>query len=285
MQPVVKLQPTELQPVKQRALFALLAAAALSTACQSWPWSDDAPTVDDAYLVNIPEDQRQQIVDLRVQRAQLTDELAAAERRVDLARKREKVASEELDVAQQEVAVFEARAGAAREDPDAQAAQHDESLAHAQAHVEWARAQTELADAGVALARAERKLAERRTDVVEAQLELRKARAVDDLEDDRVPDLEINRYVEAVDAAETRVAMAEIDVQAAHRRTQAQEDRMEKIAARVPSSETEAWRRIVPARDDARIRAREAGAPRDGDGDGFQNEQDPFDQQPSDEQQ
>ena len=255
---------------KRTRALSFLAVAALAASCQS---SRDEPTVDDSYLINVPEDQRREIIDLRVKRAQLGDEIAAAEARLELSKDRREVASQELDVAQQEVDVYQARAVAGQSDPDAQAGENDEPLSQAHAHVDWARAQTQFADMRVELARAQLQLAERRMEVAEAQLELRKAHAVEDLEDDRIPELEINRYRLAVDAAETRVTMAEIDVQAARARAQALVDRMEMIAARVPNSESDTWRRIVPAREDAGS-AREASAPRGDD------EDRPLDEQP-----
>ncbi len=250
-----------MQIEKRIRALSFLAVAALAASCQS---SRNQPTVDDSYLINVPEDQRREIIDLRVKRAQLGDEITAAEARLELSKDRREVATQELDVAQQEVDVYQARAVAGQSDPNAQVGENDEPLSQAHAHVDWARAQTDFADMRIELARAQIQLAERRMEVVEAQLELRKAHAVEDLDDDRIPALEINSYRQAVDAAETRVTMAEIEVQAARARAQALVDRMELIAARVPESESVTWRRIVPVREGDGS-AREASAPRNDD--------------------
>jgi hypothetical protein len=217
--------------------FLVLAAAG---ACKS------TPSIDDAYLVYVPEEARAELDELRIEHARLADRLASADHEIELQQERRRIAAEELDLARNEVEIVEARAKAARTNPEREASEYDEDLDTARTHVQWAEAQVEYRGALVDLARAERELAQRQVEVAEARIELRKARAVEQLEDDRVPEIEVSRYEQSLDAAQTRVEMAEIDVEAAQRRAEAREDIMARIADRVPRAQAASWRRVEP---------------------------------------
>lgn len=215
----------------------LLAALTFASACTT------SPRVDDAYVVYLSEDERSDLDDLRVECARLRDELAAVERSIDVEQERREVAERELALAEDEVDLVEARAEAAVEDPQGKGESHDEDLADARAHVAWARGQVDYHEALVAQARAEREVAARRVDVAEANLELRKARAVSELEDDRVPDVPIGRYEDSMAKAERRLALAEVDADAARERAQVFHDRMDEVEGGVPEARRASWRR------------------------------------------
>ncbi len=215
----------------------LLAAASFTGACMT------EPRVDDSYVAYLSDGERSDLDDLRVECARLRDELAALEREIDLEQDRRDVADRELALAEDEVDLVEARASAAVEDPEGRGDSYDEDLADARTHVDWSRVQVDYHEARIAQARAERDVAARKVEVAEANLELRKARAISELEDDRVPDVPITRYEDAMATAERRLALAKVDADAARQRAQVFHDRMDEVADGVPEPRRASWRR------------------------------------------
>lgn len=221
--------------------------------CSSTPWSNDSATVDDAYLARVDSADRGEIAELRSERAELGDDLAFAERRIDEEEARKDVAEQEVDVAEQEVARAEARLDVSPGE-DVQ-----DELDAARAHVRWAEAQVDYHDLRIRGAEAERDLAARRVELADARVELRKARAVADLDEQGLPEIDVEAHEDAVERAELAVRMAEIDLEAWEQKAQAQLALVERRAEGTPEELRASWESteaIEAASDEAREQER-----------------------------
>lgn len=223
-------------------LTAVLALAAVS--CESAPWRQDSLTVDDSYLVRVPDDQREEIASLRAERAERADRLAYAERRVEEEIARRKVAEQEVGVAEQEVERAEAQLEAAKARGTADKARRE--LEAAKAHVAWAEAQVAYHGQLIDAARADRAVAERRVELAEARLEARKAMAVNELEGGGAPEFDVYDYQCAVEEAELEVEMAKIEASALRKKAEARKELVERRREDTPKELRSTWRSPKP---------------------------------------
>jgi hypothetical protein len=208
--------------------------------CSSTPWSNDSARVDDAYLARVDSADRSEIANLRSERAEMSDDLAFAERRIDEEEARKDVAEQEVDVAEQEVARAKARLDVTRKSGNPGEDVQDE-LDAARAHVRWAEAQVTYHDLRIRGAAAERDLAAKRVGLADARVELRKAQAISDLDEEGLPDIDVDAYESALERAEMAVTMAEIDLQAWEQKAQAQMALVERRAEGTPEELRSSW--------------------------------------------
>jgi hypothetical protein len=226
-----------------KLLLPLSALLLLTTAaCESSPWRHGTAKVDDAYLARVSDGDRDDIAELRASRAEMSDELAFAERRIEEERARKKVAEQEVDIAKQEVSRAEASLDVSMDNDNDAAETGREQLDAARAHVRWAEAQVAYLDLRIEQAKSERELAEKRVALAEAKLELRKAEAIDDSDDEALPDIDLVDYRDDVDEAQMDVELAEIELEACRKKADARQAMLDRRAEKTPKELRASWR-------------------------------------------
>jgi chromosome segregation ATPase len=197
--------------------------------CATTPWGNRTSDIDSALLVDLDEEARSDIQDLRMERAELQDQVAAAAREIDARESEIDVAKKELEVAESRVEEVDARIDAARTDEDRRGLRH-EDLRGARVRVAEASFEIGFRESGKKVAEAERELAERRVELADARVEHRKAKAVIELDRDDQEKVDLERYAQRVRDAKLEVRLAEIEVEAAQARAEAHAQARDAIA-------------------------------------------------------
>ena len=217
-------------------LFFATAVVTTTASCESSRWDRETSTVDNAMVARVSEDARQDISELRAERARMQDQVMLAEEVVQREENMLDIAQAELELAESELEAARDRAGSgapnAVENVDVAHVHRswsEELIDYHEARIEWARAQLELAEANYSLS--------------EARLELTKARAVHELEGVQKPDIMVFQL--GVEQAKTDVAMAEIDTEAWKRKVETLRSRLDEVAQEVPEDRRRGWRRVA----------------------------------------
>jgi len=251
--------------------FALLFVSTLALlACNTTPRGGE---IDPGLLVEIPEDQRAQIDEARLEIGRRGDEIARAERDMSLEQDELDIIQKEREVADARVEEAEARVELAREqgaDTESMDAR-DEDLEGTRAFRRWVDARIARQEARIDQARADLERARSREELAKAHLQLLQARALEDLGRPDTADLDVDAYQRRVDQLELDVGDAQIAYESAQRRAELRESIVAERVEAVP----ERFRSGMEDLEREDSRPREAGVERDA--------QDPEDELRSDE--
>lgn len=208
------------------------------SSCSSMPWNHDAARpVDAGLLVYVPESEKQGIQEARATRAQVSEDLAVAQRDAEQAASR-------LDIAKNDAGVIEDRVDEAQDQVDhAKAYGTQDALAAAQQNLADTQAAARLARTRVDYYEDLETLADRMVDLEQARLDLATARvnlseaqAISRLDRPATQDVDVASYRETVRQLEDEVATAQVEARAARTRVDLRHDLLANRAQAVPAS-------------------------------------------------
>ena len=206
-------------------LLATLPLLALLFGCESTThnqaYDDDFgkdPRVSDDVFVYVPESERDEVDEARAEALEMKDTVDQAQHEVGLEAQRLDIAKSERNNAEDAVETARRELKVAR---DSAKDDRNDIVEDAEARVDGARRRWHAAQAKVALhearldqLKADVALAKLKVDLAEARIELAKAKAVSELDRPELYDLPVRDFEASVKEHETRLKMAEVDVDA-----------------------------------------------------------------------
>jgi hypothetical protein len=243
-------------PMSLQSRLALVLGSTLALlACNTTPKGGD---IDTGLLLEVPEDQRREIDEARLEIGRRSDEVARAERNVTMGADELDIIQKEREVADARVEEAEARVELALDqgaDSEVMGAR-EQDVEDTRAFRRWVEARIAKQEARIDQARADLERARSREELAKAHLQLLQARALEDLGRPDTADMDVDAYQRRVDQLELEVGDAQIAYESAERRAQLRGEIVSERAKAVPA-------RFRSGLEDEEGQVLEAGAERD----------------------